>query len=428
MGPEEERTNTPGEGARRRRALRAASALWARLYYRTSLSAKFMAPVLLITLLVIALLASFAFVSLRSTLAAIYEQRAKSVAAVVSKSIQEKAYVLYYSEDLSRDIDTLLKRNESIVGITILGMTARGLLVVASTDPSLVGRPASERDQERLVELRAVEVRRTRSGDTRLLHADHPLFVEGELAGIVSVDMSLEEEALHVSRLAGRVAAGSVGGFAVLAALLYFVVRGVVTRPVSRLAAGANAVTKRDYGVLVSPGPARRPGTPVRDELVRCIEAFNLMVKALSSREERLRRMVVLDELTGAYNLAHFREALTQELKKGGRYKHPTSLLVVDVPGGGGRETGAPETDLVATVAFLTRNVRTVDPVFRVAEGRFAVLLPETPAAGAAVAAARLTATSADLPVRIAITSRGWGPEESFDVDAIVSSLSGATP
>jgi len=68
---------------------------WVR--YGTSLRVKLIVPVLLIAFLVVGALTWVAFVSLYSSITSIYEQRARSVAAVISKSMQEKEYVLYYS-------------------------------------------------------------------------------------------------------------------------------------------------------------------------------------------------------------------------------------------------------------------------------------------------------------------------------------------
>ncbi|MCK5248089.1 hypothetical protein KAR02_14390, partial [Candidatus Bipolaricaulota bacterium] len=86
----------------------------------------------------------FSLASLRISITAIYESRARSVAAVISKSIQEKDYILYYSDELDADIGRLLERHETVMGITVMGMSARGFLVVASTDPTLVGVLATE--------------------------------------------------------------------------------------------------------------------------------------------------------------------------------------------------------------------------------------------------------------------------------------------
>lgn len=409
-----------------RRVLRWTKALWATIYYRSSLRMKILIPVFLVTLLVIGVLSWFAFVTLHSTITSIYEQRARSVAAVVSKSIQQKEYILYYSEELDADIETLLTRYESIVSITVMGMSGRGLLVVASTDPTTVGKLVSEDAQEKFSLLREIEVSRVQVGKKNYLRAYHPLLMGSDLAGVVSLDMSLEEQQRYLSTLSWQLGLGSLVGFLVLGTLLYTILHVIVTRPVFRLARAAQAVSQRDYDVEVSPGPTRKPGTRVRDEVAKFIQVFNLMIKVIQSREQALSEMVILDELTGAYNLSHFQQTADQELKKGRRYKHPTSMLLVEVRDIERLEKTDHEKVLITTANFMTRNLRSVDPIFRVSENRFVALLPETPPAGAQVAADRLKEQSADitltsaLPFSLLIVAIGWSEEVTPKIEDVL--------
>ncbi len=409
-----------------RRMLRWAKAVRSDIYYRTSLRMKILLPVFLITLSVIGVLSWLAYVTIHSTITGIYEQRARSVAAVVSKSIQEKEYVLYYSEKLDADIETLLKRYESIVGITVIGMSARGLQVVASTDPTTVGLLVSEEEQEKFFLLREVEVSEVQLGKQELLRAYHPLLMGSDLVGVISVDMSLEEQHRYLSSLSWQLMVGSLVGFLVLGTMLYTILRAIVTRPIFRLAKAAKAVSQRNYEVQVSPGPSRKPGTVIRDEVANFIEVFNLMVKVIASHEKKLRELVILDELTGVYNLAHFQETVSQEIRKGQRYKHPTSILLVEVRDIEDLKKADRDKVLITTGNFMTKELRTVDPVFRVRETRFAALLPETPPAGAQVAADRMRARSADitlpsaLPFSLRIVAIGWSQEDTPEVEDVL--------
>lgn len=396
------------------------------IYYRTSLRMKILIPVFLVTLLVIGVLSWLAFVTLHSTITGIYEQRAHSVAAVVSKSIQEKEYILYYSEELDADIETLLKRYESIVGITVIGMSGRGLQIVASTDPTKVGLLVSEDEQEKFSLLREIEVSKAQLGKEDVLRAYHPLLMGSDLVGVISVDMSLEEQQRYLSSLSWQLGLGSLVGFLVLGMLLYTILSVIVTRPVFRLARAAQTVSQRNYEVEVSPGPLRKPGTPIRDEVAKFIEVFNLMVKVIDSHEKKLREMVILDELTGVYNLAHFQEAVSQEIKKGQRYKHPTSMLLVEVRDVEDLKKADRDKVLITTGNFMTKELRAVDPVFRVGETRFVALLPQTPAAGAQVAADRMKARSADITLRSAIpfslriVAAGWSQEDAPEIEDVL--------
>jgi diguanylate cyclase (GGDEF)-like protein len=399
--------------------------------YGTSLRAKLVVLVLAIAVLVVGALYGFSFVSLRASITAIYEQRARSVASVISKSIQEKDYIHYYSDELDADIDRLLERYESVVGISAVGVSARGFLVVASTDPTTVGALATEAERERFETLHGVEIVSVEIGGTLYLRAYHPLFSGPDLIGVVVVDMSLAEQARYVSRLSLQFGVGTAIGSIVLGGLLYLVLSALVTRPVGRLAGAMEAVSDRKYDVEVAVPFRRIPGTRQRDEVSRLVDGFNLMTKVIHSHEQELMKLVVLDELTGAYTLDHLRAELDRELNKTRRYKHPTSVLVIEVGDLESRTEEERDRALVRTAGFLVGNLRNVDVLYRVAESRFASLLPETPPSGAAVAAERLrglvpdVASQLEFPVTISIAHVGWSEEGAPPVDDVLGQVLG---
>jgi len=392
---------------------------------------KLIVLVLAIALVVVGALYWFASVSLRTSIASIYEQRARSVAAVISKSIQEKEYILYYSDELDADIGRLLDRYESVVGITVIGDSARGFLVVASTDPTIIGTLASEEDQDQYGILRGVDVSRVRVEDTSLLRAVHPIFSGPDLIGVVEVDMSLDEQARYIARLSLQFGVASIAGFVVLGGLLYIALMTIATRPIGRLAEAMDSVAQHRYDVEVSVPFRRIPGTRQRDEVSQLIDGFNLMTKVIHSHEQELMKLVVLDELTGAYTIEHLEAELDRELNKTRRYRHPTSLLVVDVEGLEDRSDDEQNDVLVRTSSFLVGNLRNVDVLFRVGERRFASLLPETPPAGASVAGERLQAmtpdvtTQFDFQVTVRVAHMGWDEEGAPATDQIIARLTG---
>ncbi|MCK5246377.1 diguanylate cyclase [Candidatus Bipolaricaulota bacterium] len=401
------------------------------LRYGTSLRGKLVVLVLAITLLVVGSLFWFSLASLQTSIAAIYESRARSVAAVISKSIQEKDYILYYSDELDADIGRLLDRYEAVMGITVIGMSARGFLMVASTDPTIVGMLATEEDQTRFESLSGVEVTRDRIGKTSFLRAYNPIFAGADLIGVVIVDMSLAEQARYISRLSWQYGTASIVGFLLLGALLYVALLSIVTRPVGRIAQAMSAVAKRNYEVEVSVPFRRIPGTRQRDEVSQLIDGFNLMTKVIYSHEQELLKLVVLDELTGTYTLDHLRAELERELHKTRRYKHPTSLLLIELVGLEARTPGEIDDVLVRTSSFLVSNLRNVDVLFRIGELRFASLLPETPPDGAAVAAERLKALVPDVTSRyefaldLVIAHKGWGEDGAPAIDEVIDLISG---
>jgi len=401
------------------------------LRYGTTLRGKLVVLVLAVALLVVGALYWFSLASLRTSITAIYESRARSVAAVISKSIQEKDYILYYSDDLDADIGRLLDRYEAVMGITVVGMSARGFLVVASTDPTAVGKLATEEEQAQFEVLSTVEVERERMRDTAFLRAYHPIFSGADLIGVVLVDMSLAEQSRYIAALTWQYGIAAVSGFLILGGLLYLALHGIVTKLVKGVAQAMNAVAQRNYDVEVSVPFRRIPGTRQRDEVSQLIDGFNLMTKVIHSHEQELMKLVVLDELTGTYTMDHLRAELERELHKTRRYKHPTSLLLVDLQGIEERSAEEKDEVLVRTASFLVSNLRNVDVLFRIGDRRFASLLPETPPDGAAIAASRLETQTPDVTnqydfnMELAIVHVGWGEEGAPEIDEIVDLISG---
>jgi diguanylate cyclase (GGDEF)-like protein len=389
---------------------------WVR--YGTGLRAKLIVLVLVIACLVVGALYWFSYASMRTLIVSIYEQRARSVAAIISKSIQEKDYILYYSEELNTDIDRLLERYESVVGITVIGVTARGFLSIASTDPSLVGSVATAEERDRLDALREVDVAPVKLRGISYLRAHHPIFSGPDLIGVVVVDMSLDEQARAISHLSWRFGGASVLGCLLLGGFLYLAMRGIVTRPVGQLAEAMGAVARRKYDVEVKHPFRRLPGTRLKDEVAH-------------SHEQELMKLVVLDELTGAYTVDHLRTELERELGKTRRYKHPTSVLVVGIRGVEARPSEDRDNVLISTAGFLVSNLRNVDVLFRVGPFQFASLLPETPPAGAAVAAGRLRTQIPDVtaqfafPVALDVRVMGWGEEGAPAIDEVLKDIVG---
>jgi GGDEF domain-containing protein len=398
----------------------------------TSLHGKLVVLVLVITLSVVGALFLFSWTSLISSISAIYESRARAVATVISRSIQDKDYVLYYSESLDAEIGRMLERYTSVVGITVIGRSARGFLAVASTDPTQVGRLADEATQLRYESLDAVKVERVRTGDTPYLRAHHPIFSGADLVGIVLVDLSLDEQAMYVSRLAVRYGLGTLVGILVLGGLLSLALRAIVTQPIATIARAMGEISRSRYGQEVSLPLSRVPGAPQRDEISKLVDGYNLMTRVIRSHEQELLKLVVLDEETGAYTVGHFRRELERELLKTSRYKHPTSLLLVQLEG---LDRLSPEIrgdGLVRTAGFLVRSLRTVDSLFRITDDRFVTLLPETPSEGAAAAARRLESLSPNLLLEtedrfsITIIPMGWEEGGTPPLDAIMDRLLGS--
>ena len=149
--------------------------------------------------------------------------------------------------------------------------------------------------------------------------------------------------------------------------------------------------------VLIAPLPDRDP-LPGEDPG----PAYCLILRDISDKREaseRRRRETFADYLTGLANRRALFEAAEQELQRSQALPRPTALVVIDAdhfkaindrhghPGG--------DAVLQHLAAILTSTFREVDVVARIGGEEFAVLLPSTDLARAAVVAERLRAAVA---------------------------------
>jgi diguanylate cyclase (GGDEF)-like protein len=99
----------------------------------------------------------------------------------------------------------------------------------------------------------------------------------------------------------------------------------------------------------------------------------------LESAQNDLRQLVITDPLTGCRNRRFFDEVIGEVLKRHRRYETPLSLLFIDIDRFKtindtlGHETG--DRVLRQVAAFLLRNIREADYVFRWGGDEFLVLM-----------------------------------------------------
>ena len=114
----------------------------------------------------------------------------------------------------------------------------------------------------------------------------------------------------------------------------------------------------------------------------------------LEHMNEELERLATTDALTSAFNRRYFMSKLEDEVERVRRYKHPSSLLMIDVDhfkrinDTYGHDVG--DTVLVHLVKLLEGQVRQLDTLARIGGEEFAILLPETGQQEALVSAERL--------------------------------------
>lgn len=119
-----------------------------------------------------------------------------------------------------------------------------------------------------------------------------------------------------------------------------------------------------------------------------------LVHSRLRDANERLERLARTDPLTGCANRRHFFELGARELERARRHSRPLSVAAIDldhfksVNDRYGHATG--DRTLEAVVAAVEQELREGDVLGRIGGEEFAVLLPETDAAGAVDMAERL--------------------------------------
>ena len=135
--------------------------------------------------------------------------------------------------------------------------------------------------------------------------------------------------------------------------------------------------------------------------------------RRLEKAQNELRQMVITDPLTGTRNRRFFNEIIGRELNRHRRYRTPLSIVFIDIDRFKevndtlGHETG--DRVLKEVAAFLVKNIREADYVFRWGGDEFLVLITCSEAEAIRRAkelqhAFAKSATVADLPPGVALS------------------------
>jgi two-component system cell cycle response regulator len=159
------------------------------------------------------------------------------------------------------------------------------------------------------------------------------------------------------------------------------------------LGAGAN-----DY--------VRKPANQA--ELLARLSAGSRIVKleqSLREANEKIQLLSITDPLAGTYNRRYLNDQLLKEVERARRYNRPLAVIMADIDrfklinDERGHASGD---EVLKRFADLAKSIiRPSDWIARYGGEEFAIVLPETDSAGAAVAAERVRAACADVPMPI---------------------------
>jgi diguanylate cyclase (GGDEF)-like protein len=174
----------------------------------------------------------------------------------------------------------------------------------------------------------------------------------------------------------------------------------LIVRPLDRLARGAVEVARGDLAVdLPATGDGEvRDLTKVFNEMVARLrvgrQEIELVNGILRQQNEELERLSVTDGLTGLANHRLLMQRLVEEGHRHERTESPFSVIMADVDNFKeyNDEFGHPEGDhvLKTVAAILRESIREVDCAGRYGGEEFVIVMPETSAQAAGVAAERI--------------------------------------
>ena len=125
-------------------------------------------------------------------------------------------------------------------------------------------------------------------------------------------------------------------------------------------------------------------------------------MKTIRHREDELRKLVTMDNLTTLYNRAYFFFRLNSELQRAKRYNRPLSLLIMDIDNFkrvndqyghliGDQLLRAVSSTIRSNIRYSTGKARyELDIPCRYGGDEFAIIFPETTTSQATVAAERI--------------------------------------
>jgi two-component system OmpR family sensor kinase len=161
-----------------------------------------------------------------------------------------------------------------------------GLDIFSGRSAGLTKLPRSAIDWAALQRGKTVEFEFTPPGEDRnFLAVSHPLYLEGEPVGALTVATPEAQLSDQAMRLMARLAIALAVGLIVTAVFAWYL-SGRITRPVQRLAKAADEVAEGRYDTHV-------PEVPGKDEIADLADSFRQMTERLAEAEELERNFLM---------------------------------------------------------------------------------------------------------------------------------------
>ena len=371
------------------------------------LGPKLLIPFIVITSLVVGGVVWTEYRLQRDEISEGFIERGEIVARALATTLAQPEHRDHLNDPVQLDhhMQEVLSLDPAVLRVNIYVPRGEGAVTAASSDPSLVGRPAEAHDTRPLY-TGLTETIETRLGDEKALEVLVPVQIEGETAASLGLYISLAERDAALQALALRLVAAPALAIVLAGAMLWLSLRVMVLRRLRLLVRAGEGLAQGDMTSRV-PGSWANPG---RDEMATALQQFNYMAESIQSMTTELERLGITDGLTGIYNRRFFDQILPSEISRCHRLGAQVALLMLDIDHFKrfNDRFGHPAGDeaLRTLVQTLGQRLRAMDFAVRYGGEEFAVVLPGADRDSALAAAERL---------RSAVESATFGPSDNSD-------------
>lgn len=212
-----------------------------------------------------------------------------------------------------------------------------------------------------------------------------------------------------------------------LSIIVAYIVGNNITKPLKLMSEKARMIAGGDYRQRIAYADVR--------EIDDLATSFNVMSEALDKNRQQLEERAYTDGLTSLYNHRYFQDTLSDEVARAERYKHPLSLVIIDIDNfkkvndNFGHKVGDDALKYIAE--RIKSSIREIDIACRMGGEEFAIILPETTRNEAFTVAERLRQDISSEPIenigRITVSlGVATYPEHATNKDSLIISADSA--